>query len=150
MRCTKVIKKIVSYLDGELSERDASSVKEHLVICQTCRNEVEALSRANEYMNLSHEVAVSPDFGEKFWQRVEREKPGYGRFSLQDLLYRIKFIPFPAEVAAVLIIGIFLGLGVGQLAKQTKIENAKKYYFGSIVSEVPTEALATAYLNVMR
>ena len=150
MRCQKVKDKLVAYLDGELSHIERDGIKEHLTHCNECSNEVKLLSGINESMNASADVEVSSNFQAKFWEKLERERARHKVFDLERLFYRFRFIPFPVEVAAILIIGIFLGMEIGRVAGHNKIEYAEKSYFNNLFSEAQTASLTSAYLNIAR
>ncbi|MBI2447270.1 MAG: zf-HC2 domain-containing protein [Candidatus Omnitrophica bacterium] len=150
MRCQKVKDKLVAYLDGELSHIERDGIKEHLTHCSECGNEVKLLSGINESLKSSADIEVSSDFQAGFWVKLAEEKVRYKVFDWEHLFYRFRFIPFPVEVAAVLIIGIFLGMGIGRVAGHNKIEYAEKSYFNSLFSEVQTVSLTSAYLNIAR
>src|SRR3990172_9725607 len=124
MRCQKVKDKLVAYLDGELSHIERDGIKEHLTGCSKCGNEVKLLSGINESIKCSADIEVSSDFQAGFRIKLAEEKVRYKAFDWERLLYRFRFIPFPVEVAAVLIIGVFLGMGIGRVAGHNKIEYA--------------------------
>jgi len=46
LSCDKIRERLVDYVDGELSERDAAEVQEHLGRCDRCRAAVDALRRS--------------------------------------------------------------------------------------------------------
>ena len=150
MRCKKVKNKLVAYLDGELSYLEKDGIKEHLTNCNKCTNEVKLLSGINDYMKFSADVEVSPDFQAGFWVKLAEENARHKAFDWERLFYRFRFIPFPVEVAVVLIIGVFLGMGIGRVAGHNKIEYAGKIYFNSLFRDAQTASLTSAYLNLAR
>ncbi|MBI5577158.1 MAG: zf-HC2 domain-containing protein [Deltaproteobacteria bacterium] len=98
MKCLDWKEKISGYIDGEIPGEDARRVEEHLAGCHACR----ALERRMRAMGTGMEkmeTAVSPDFREKLFARLEAEKLLPRRRSLFVFSFRWAAIPLAVAVA---------------------------------------------------
>lgn len=79
MRCNKVKKILGAYLDGELSERKARQVQQHLAKCSACSWELKSFQKIDE---LGRWMADPSQLHESYWEgylanlheRLEREE----------------------------------------------------------------------------
>ncbi len=78
MKCRKVRRKLVSFLDGDLAASEAEAVRRHIEACKACQKEAELL---NSTLSLAlgsscEKPAPHPpeNFVSAFWQRVEGER----------------------------------------------------------------------------
>ena len=60
MNCESIKRKIPAYLDGEISEINASRLREHFDSCTKCKTEMEAYKNVNNALDLL--PAVMPTF----------------------------------------------------------------------------------------
>jgi len=67
VRCNKVKKILSAYLDGELSERKAKQVKQHLVECSACTWELNSFQRIDELGRWMAEVS-EPQLPGDYWE----------------------------------------------------------------------------------
>lgn len=75
MKCEDCLKVIEDYLDGELREREAATVRSHLSACEACAHELEALSdEQNLYALYRREIEVSPALWNGVAARIREEK----------------------------------------------------------------------------
>jgi predicted anti-sigma-YlaC factor YlaD len=109
MKCNKVHKNLIFYIDGELSSEMTQKVREHLSKCQECNKLYEKMNEA-----WKGETSESIPYQPFFYTRVKeglrnrKEKKAldyrkYGRIILQPAIYFI-----------VLGLGIFIGIQLGQ------------------------------------
>lgn len=66
MNCTKIEKLLPLYVEGDLTEREASEVRSHLSSCNFCRNLSEEFAASQERIR---NFAV-PEFGAEFYERL--------------------------------------------------------------------------------
>lgn len=59
-------------MDGELSRDEAAAVRRHLDHCDTCRNQLAALTATDSMIQGMASIEPSPDFERLFWQKVAR------------------------------------------------------------------------------
>jgi hypothetical protein len=89
MKCRRVRKKLVVFVDGDLAPPDAEAVGRHLEGCERCRSEAEILcSTLDLAVQREDEKTVPPppgDFVSQFWQR-EREEGAGGRREARRLV----------------------------------------------------------------
>lgn len=83
MKCRKLRRKLVPFLDGELPAGRATCFREHLASCQTCRAEAELLgSTLDVAVHRAHETAppaVPQDFMSRFWEMEQRQPAAASR-----------------------------------------------------------------------
>ena len=61
MKCEACLPLLEEYIDSELSERDATQVRAHLITCASCANELDTLSAEQEvYLRYDRALEVSP------------------------------------------------------------------------------------------
>jgi cell division protein FtsN len=75
MKCEECLKVIEEYFDGELEERAAKRVSEHLMKCEACAHELEALrDEQNLYALYRRDVEPSPALWNAVAARIREEK----------------------------------------------------------------------------
>ena len=83
MKCRKVRKKLVPFLDGELPAEQAKPVREHLAVCQACGAEAELLAStlglAVQRAHKSTPPAAPQDFISRFWEKERRQPAAASR-----------------------------------------------------------------------
>lgn len=109
MKCNKIHKNLIFYIDGELSPDITKEIQEHLMLCGKCKKLYEKMAGA---WNVSNEgrIPYQPFFYTRVKQGLEnsREKKQamlkrYGKVIFQPVIYFI-----------VLGLGIFIGIQLGQ------------------------------------
>ncbi len=73
MRCTKVQRKLVPYLDKELGERLNTLVLNHLNKCMRCQEELRKLSLINSALGHQEELKVPFGFSRRVLDRLTEE-----------------------------------------------------------------------------
>lgn len=101
MKCAKVVKLLVDYLEGSLDEPTRKIVDQHLSVCENCAAELASLRSYFNELGSLEEVTAPDNLLEKVHARLER------RIDLRSLI-RWLFIPFhikiPLELAATAIV----------------------------------------------
>ena len=104
MDCNEIQKLLISYGDGELEPRLREAVEEHLSSCVTCRHEHDQLVAAlDAFLALGRNAAPRPPRNALAEEIVQKAGACPGRLSTARWL-------FPVAAAAVLILGVTLGL----------------------------------------
>ncbi|MGZ8843313.1 MAG: anti-sigma factor family protein [Pyrinomonadaceae bacterium] len=76
MKCDDCLNILEAYVDGEVGEREAESVRTHLIKCSACESEFEALSTESElYARYDRELQVSPALWNGIAARIATETP---------------------------------------------------------------------------
>ena len=104
MKCKKIRRKLVAYLDGELDRKKRLSVEKHLLECTECRKEVNLLSETFYLLKNQKRITPSESFETELWRRIHSAEK---KETAPHFLRRITYIILPAAVAAALIIGVF-------------------------------------------
>jgi hypothetical protein len=113
--------KFSEYIDGMLSQEEASAVKEHLDHCPACMDEYEETVKIIGHMNQMESLDPPDSFVEKVHERIE------GPSSLQKLIKGLFFplkIKIPLELAGVAAAALLVIYIVGVRGKQHVYELA--------------------------
>ena len=101
MNCQKMRGKISMRLDGELDERQAKLLEEHLRVCPSCQKYEKSIIELSRKMELLEDVETPANLQEKLFTRIlEKEKKRTRVFGISFGYYRI---PVPLTWAAVLL-----------------------------------------------
>ena len=115
MKNRHVRDKLSVYIDGMLSEKEVSAVKDHLDLCPECRKDYEEMVKIIGHMNQMERLETPDTFVEKVHTRIEK------RSSLQRLVeglfYPLK-IKVPLELAGVAAAALLVIYIVGIRGKQ--------------------------------
>jgi hypothetical protein len=113
--------KLSEYIDGMLSQEEASAVKEHLDRCPDCLEEYEETVKIIGHMNQMESLETPEFFVEKVHERIEKSK------SLKRLVKRLFYplrIKIPLELAGVAAAALLVIYIVGIQGKQHVYELA--------------------------
>lgn len=123
MECRRIKKKLSSYLDEEISQREREDIALHLNSCLDCAREMKALSDMCLLLREDSGVEPSQDFLVQLFERIKGKDKRYSLAGRKNW----SFTPFPVLVRMVvlLVLGIFIGAGLGALTspgRQAAIE----------------------------
>jgi len=104
MKCKKIRRKLVAYLDGELNEKQRLLIERHLSECIECRKEINLLSETFYLLKNERHIAPSENFETNLWRIIYSAKK---EKVTPYFLRRMTYIVLPAAVATALIIGVF-------------------------------------------
>ena len=113
--------KLSEYIDGMLSQEEASAVKEHLDRCPVCREEYEETVKIIGHMNQMESLDTPDSFVEKVHDRIE--KPSSLKRHVRGLFYPLR-IKIPLELAGVAAAALLVIYIVGIREKQHVYELA--------------------------
>ena len=154
MDCRGVKKRLSAYLDREVDRRESEEIVQHINSCPDCTREMKALH--DTCLLLREDVGVEPsqDFPVQLYERVRGEEDRYSMVKKPYL--PLRSLPALARIAVVLILGIFIGTGLGSLTFRKKdvlvelkpgqhtVMGAKLDNFHSIYPQ----SLTRAYVNL--
>jgi anti-sigma factor RsiW len=150
MNCKKVRRKLVAYLDGELREKEALSVKEHLTKCAECKKEADLLEKSFYLLTSPERIEPSEDFVDNLRERIHSLEES--KSSPQPFLGRLSRLALPAAVAAALTIGVFVGSSVEKTIPSGTLTLEEERYLASIgldsFQDLPTGSLPEIYFNL--
>ena len=113
MKCERVKRKLVAYLDGELEQRLKFKVKKHLSQCATCKGEAGLLQKTVRLLKEQEHVMPSVSFETRLWERIHQVK---NRHLLPEVVVgRLGRALVPAVAVLVLVVGIVVGSLVGNV-----------------------------------
>ncbi|MGD8538033.1 MAG: zf-HC2 domain-containing protein [Candidatus Aminicenantes bacterium] len=138
MKNRHVRDKLSVYIDGRLSEKEVSAVKDHLDLCPECRKDYEEMVKIIGHMNQMERLETPDAFVEKVHTRIDK------RSSLQRLVkglfYPLK-IKVPLELAGVAAAALLVIYIVGIRGKQHIYELAyvQRYQIPDVLQEQTVE-----------
>jgi anti-sigma factor RsiW len=71
MDCEKVKAQLSAYIDGEVAEKDAASIKEHIAICADCSQEEQLLRKTSELLRHWENTPAPDGFCEALLAKAE-------------------------------------------------------------------------------
>ncbi|MEW6075534.1 MAG: DUF4349 domain-containing protein [Candidatus Omnitrophota bacterium] len=101
-----VIKELSAYLDNQLSERRAKTVKAHLDSCAVCTQELFRLKKLSEALKTWSLPGLSPDFDNGVKNKIVRAELEKGEVTMKK---RTVAILIPSSVLAMILVIAFLG-----------------------------------------
>ncbi len=116
MKCDDCLNLLEMYIDGEAGERNNDQVREHLMKCESCTGEFEALTAESElYQRYDRDLQISPAIWNGIAARIaeNRESVGKPKSNLAEWFAGLFAIPrFGFAMPAVALVAIALVLGV--------------------------------------
>jgi hypothetical protein len=124
MKCSKVRKRLVLFLDGELVSSDAEDVREHLGRCDGCRREAELLTDTlNLAVGRARERKLPPspeDPVGMFWRKERQESQRKGTSRARDFASALSLRRVLGYgIATVLVVGL-AGLVLREVVRNDK------------------------------
>ena len=74
MRCKDVLKLLLAYQDGRLTQKEQEEVQGHLPTCSSCQEVGRRHLEIWDMLNMLEPVKPSSNFKAQFWQRVRQEE----------------------------------------------------------------------------
>jgi len=150
MKCKRIRRKLVAYLDGELREKQKLLIKEHLTECPECKKEADLLNKSFYLLKDQQRLKPSQGFEASLWERIHSS--GERKLLPQAIFRRLVHAALPAAVAAVLIIGVLVGSSVEKIIPSETVKLEEERYLTSIgldsFQDLPSGSLPEIYLNL--
>jgi len=106
MKCLKVRRKLIAFLDNELGKQERDKIEEHLNSCSVCSEELNNLSGVFETICLYEEIEPSPHFRNIVKQKIEKQEKKPVSF-IEIFRFAIKK-PLPKIAVLLLLMGLFI------------------------------------------
>ena len=147
MNCKQVQKQLKAYLDKELPESVAEQVSRHTRSCPSCAQEAETLAKTWDLLLELPEARDVPDLIPTTLARITTEQEQ----SLLDKIGRwFVPVPVPALAATALVIGLFIGIGLGNIISTNYLEvrQTEDPLYLEVFHDVPPDSVGDAYIKV--
>ncbi len=111
MKHKNIRKKLLRYIDAELPEKERAEIQSHLKHCAQCRKDIESLSGV---WNLSQPIKRAQP-SQFLWNKIstQLEDKRHTGQSIHKAALFIRQMAQPALTAAVIILGLFIGIKLG-------------------------------------
>jgi anti-sigma factor RsiW len=158
MRCEDVLKQLTTFSSGELPADVRQAVQAHLAGCSACRA---ALAEADPLAGVfagAETPPIPPGFASRVMAAArQRLQAGRRSASWNPLRWwRLTSTPMHAAAAAVLVIGLAIGLAMGWTAAPSPAEaetpaqpDPVTAYRIDYLGEAPSGSLADSYLTLV-
>ena len=153
MKCSKVQKKLSAYQDRELESREQEQVRNHLLSCQSCREQYEKLERVWQTLGGLEEIHPDPWF---YRQIVRKIRESRKQRLFPSLQWVPRLLPAPVIVFMLLVVGILTGTYLGNILAQSNIfllhyEQASETVFTSmrVFDPAPPGTLSERYFRMV-
>lgn len=147
MKCDDCLNLLEIYIDGEAGERNTDQVREHLMKCESCTGEFDALTAESElYQRYDRDLQISPAIWNGIAARIStqtaaKSKPNFtewfaGLFAIPSLRFAM---PAVALVAIALVLGVAYWRTRQPVAPPDKIATLKTVTPPNVGPEQPTK-----------
>lgn len=120
MKCSRAKRKLIAFIDDELSRQERSDIEEHLNLCPICSKDLNILSKISGAIRRDEEIEPSPYFRSKVRRRIEAQEKR--PVSLKEIVRSLIKKPLPKIVALVLFMGLlFIPSIVRKSSAATKV-----------------------------
>ena len=116
MNCKDLHKRIIFYLDVELSEKEMEETKLHLAECNECAVFASEMEKTFAVLTAEKSPAVNPFFYTRL--KAKMENRASVQYELQQKSILVKILQ-PAFFSILLMAGIYTGVKIGQPANET-------------------------------
>ena len=159
MKCDKVRKKLLIFLDGELPEKQKVEIQNHLNGCPGCLKQVEVLLKIWDVAEGLERIEPSPYLWNKLSLRVVEYESSQNLFSA--FFRTISRYTVPATVVVIFLIGILAGIYLGSSTNFQKIKTSnissvatarEKFVRSSyldIFDDMPAESIGGIYIALV-
>ena len=159
MNCRKVRRYLFGYFRGELSSREAETIKAHLAACAHCAKEAEQIETVCLALRDSLESFVpSPDFNQRLLEKVQAspasavvsEKRSWWAELLHEIFPSIRLRWAMAGAAGVLVVAFALMFTQKQSPVQPEYMSEAEQPAPAQVVTRPYDSSDSAYADLMR
>jgi len=126
MECARVKELLSEYIDGSLDAQVGAAVKDHVSICNGCKEELASLSAMVEELGSLEPVKAPADFLEKIHERMEPRLKVYRIIRKLFVPFHIK-IPLELAAAATMAILVIAVLNIQQTEKIAQVPKVATY-----------------------
>lgn len=111
MKCKALHKKLIFYLDGDLSSGEMAQIKQHLDQCNQCAAFAKEMRKTLDVVQNEKPDGINPFFYTRLKAKMESQAVQSGRFLHRPVLEKILQ---PALFSLLLFAGIYTGIKIGQ------------------------------------
>lgn len=143
MKCKTIHKKLIFFLEGNLSEAEMKEVSEHLQHCESCLSFADQMGKTLSIIETEKQPGTDPFFYTRLKARMEKEE------SKEALSLRPSFVRVlqPVALSALLLLGIWFGYKVGNPSKAGNTAQITKEQMIPYLNELSDEPLESFLMN---
>ena len=137
MKCSDIHKKLIPYLNGELSKREAESVDAHLNSCESCYGLYSDMQKTFGLADRRKELEPDPFLYTRIAQRLEDAEIAGSKQENRSIAKRVLQ---PVLVAVMLFVAVFSGVKLGNAFEvkpghKVVVEKTTAYYLDDLQQE---------------
>ncbi len=159
MRHKQIQKKLIFFLDGELTDHEMTGIRRHLEQCSLCATRFEAISNVYQM----GDTVKRPEPSSYLWallaQRIEESETHEHLFA--DYFEQLVKLARPAAVLLMLVAGISLGIYLGSVptpaaannvTDQPSVQELEQFYNSIYLDsfrDLPPESVGGVYVTLV-
>jgi hypothetical protein len=141
MKCKTLHKKLIFFLDGDLSAEEMEQMRLHLSECNDCATFAEDMKKTLAILEFEKSPEVNPFFYTRLKTKLENQTIKQDRISLNPVWARILQ---PSLFSVLLIAGIYSGIKIGQTSTvNSKYASYTEKEIIPYLDEMETETIET-------
>jgi len=147
MKCKHIERKIIDYLEGNVSKSEQTQIEEHVRKCKKCTMMLQEFSSLWDYVT----SPAKPELNPFFWTRLqaeisEREKAKMAYFVIFESAY--KYLK-PAVCTGLLVFGIVFGYNLGKSYVDVRMlqQEVEEPVYVTMFDYLPEGSIGDIYLN---
>jgi anti-sigma factor RsiW len=122
--CQSVRKKLSAYQDGELGSAEKNTVEAHLLACEACRKEHEALLRTYRMLRCLPEIEPAPGLSRRILDKAAATREP---FWVRTLGNAFRLLPAPAAMIALAAAGLLVGTMLGNFLTERQLRPTRTF-----------------------
>ena len=137
MQCKNLHKKLIFFLEGELSEKEMNTIKNHLNDCIECKNFAADLKKTLGIIETEKLMEVNPFFYTRLKAKIEKQQKTKIAFWQP---FFVKVLQ-PAFFSLLLVAGIYSGIKIAEPIDKEAFQNQKNTEMIPFLNEMSSEPI---------
>ncbi len=154
----QIQRKLLLFLDDELTKNEKNKIKQHLKSCATCSKQLETLTELWKLNSRAKTIEPSPFLWTRVAARIKEYETHKRLFS--DFFEHVAQLARPGLVLLMLVTGILLGIYIGNVPASSNTQSAsvrslaqeRERFFNSLhldsFRDLPPESVGGVYVTL--
>jgi len=141
MKCKRIHKKLIFFLDNELPVEKMEQIRLHLDECDDCKQFLNEMKATFGVFEEQQKPEINPFFYTRLKAKLDNQTDKEKDFARSSVFTRILQ---PALFSTLLVIGIYSGLKIGQIQHSNNLDNTvAEQELIPFLNEMGTESIET-------